>query len=587
MAGGSLSGKRDSRLNRGFQWQSIYQQWLENKDLDEKTRAELASIQANPVEIRDRFDGELEFGTGGLRGIIGAGTRRMNRYVIGRATQGLANYLLEKYSHVEEKKAAITYDSRHYSREFAEETALVLAANGIKALLFREMRPTPQLSFAIRELGCLAGVVITASHNPPQYNGYKVYGEDGGQAVPSLAEEITAAIKKVDYFKGIKLISKEEALKKGLLEYIGEEMDEVYLNKIKSLAFMPGDSNLKIVYSPLHGTGAFLIPRLLEELGYTKVFVVEKQAQPDPDFPTVKVPNPEEKESFELAFKLAQAKKADLVLATDPDADRVGCAVKDEKGRYIPLNGNQVGALLVDYLLKRLKEKGELPPNGAIVKTIVTGDLGKKIAASYGVQTVETLTGFKYIAEQIKRFEEKGERHFLFGYEESYGYLAGTFVRDKDAVIASALITEMASYYRQGGKDLLQVLEELSRSYGYHLEELESFELKDLSLAAKILSSFRNEPLEKLNGFQVVVKRDYSQQKAWDLKRGKTYDLSLPRSDVLFFELEGDAWFCIRPSGTEPKIKIYFSVTAGSKKEGEKKMRSLKNSVMARIQQAI
>ncbi len=561
-------------------WRQLYEEWLNSTVIDGETKAELRPLAGSPEEIKERFDGMLEFGTGGMRGIIGAGTRRMNKYVVRWATQGLANYLRESYPQRTEKKTAIAFDSRHRSREFAEETALVLAANGIKALLFEQMRPVPQLSFAVREFGCLAGVVITASHNPPHYNGYKLYGEDGGQLVPEQAGEIIRSIKAVHLFNGVRTISREEALAKGLLEYISEDFDDNYVQALSRLSFMPGDKSLGVVFSPLHGAGVTIVPRVLKEWGFKNVYIVEKQAVPDPDFSTVKVPNPEDREAFTLALELAGQKQAHLILLTDPDVDRVGCAVRNAQGSYTLLNGNQVGALLVEYILGRLKEKGRLPSNGVIIKTVVTGNLGKEIAAGYGIETLETLTGFKYIGEKIKQFEENKERRFLFGYEESYGYLAGTHARDKDAVVASALIAEMTAFYYERGQGLLEVLEELYRRHGYFLEDLVSRELKDLTAASEIMESFRDGRFDEVGGFKIMEKRDYREQKARNMITGETRFLELPRSDVLYFLLENDSWFCIRPSGTEPKLKYYFSVKAASGEEAAQKLASLKKALL-------
>jgi len=558
----------------------LYQRWLHSPLVDSRTKEELQSLAGNEAEIEDRFGGELSFGTGGMRGVLGAGSRRMNTYVIRRATQGFADYLNGRFADYTTIKVVIAYDSRRFSREFALEAALVLAANGIKVFLFREMRPTPQLSFAIRELDCQGGIIITASHNPPTYNGFKVYDEHGGQIVPARAEEITAAIDKVDYFNDVKLLTIEEAATKGLLVYLDEEMDRRYLERIKTLALQPGDAEMGIVYTPLHGTGVFLIPRLLREMGYAKIHVVTAQADPDPDFPTVKVPNPEERDSFALALALADAKDAALILATDPDADRVGCAVRDREGAYHLLNGNQVGALLVAYLLTRLKEKNALPPHGVIIKTIVTGNLGREIAATYGIPTLETLTGFKFIGEKIREFEEMGDRQFIFGYEESYGYLAGTFVRDKDAVIASALIAEMTAYYRQKGKTLLDVLEELFQKYGYYREELISLVLPEQQPADKLLHAFSGTGLRELAGIKITEIRDYRVGKAWDPWTKKERALSLPLSDATYFALADGSWFCIRPSGTEPKVKFYFAVQADSAAAAAKKMATLKEAVL-------
>ncbi len=562
--------------------EQLYHCWLNSEAVDNRTKEELRPLAGNRAEIEKYFAGELPFGTGGLRGVVGAGSTRMNIYVVRRATQGFADYINSKFAHINQKKAAIAYDSRRFSPEFALEAALVLAANGIKTYLFQKMRPTPQLSFAVRELGCQGGIVITASHNPPQYNGYKVYGEDGGQIVPDRAAEITNAIKKMDYFNDVKLISVDDAIKRDLLEYLGEEMDRRYLDQVKGLALQPGDDSMSIVYTPLHGTGVELIPRLLGELGYKNLHVVTAQTVHDPDFSTVKVPNPEERESFTLALELAASKKAELILATDPDADRVGCAIRSGEGDYILLNGNQVGALLVAYLLERLQEKDALPPNGVIIKTIVTGNLGREIAASYGIPTLETLTGFKFIGEKIGEFEEKQDRHFIFGYEESFGYLAGTFVRDKDAIIASALIAEMTAYHRQKGKTLLTVLEELYERYGYYREELVSLELSNQQEAEKLLGIFSDNSLQKIAGIKIREKRDYRLGIAWDPHTKKEHTLSLPASDVIFFALDQGCWFCIRPSGTEPKIKFYFAVQSDSAAAAEAKMHTLKEDVLAR-----
>jgi len=564
-------------------WQEIYELWLNSPGVDEETKAELKALQGHEVEIRDRFDGDLDFGTGGLRGIIGAGTRRMNRYVVGRATQGFADYLLTRYQDVEEKRAAIAFDSRRCSREFAEEAALVLAANGIKALLFSEMRPLPLLSFTVREMKCLAGIVITASHNPPQYNGYKIYGMDGGQAVPSLADPVTEAIKKVDIFRDVRRMPRDEAVQKGLLQYLGEEIDRLYLDQVSSLTFRPGDDHIRVVYSSLHGTGIHLVPRLLLEQGYTAVFIQQEQAEADPDFSTVTVPNPEDPSAYLLAKKLAEEKGADLILATDPDADRVGCAVRDNQGNYILLNGNQMGALLTHYLLSQLHERGRLPSNGVIIKTIVTGNLGQKIAASYGIQTLETLTGFKYIGEKIREFEESGEHTFLFGYEESYGYLAGTHARDKDAVQASLLIVEMASYYKRQGKTLLQVLEQLLERHGYFLEELESIHLENMALSEQIMTDLEDQGYSKIGGVRVIEKLDYARGLCTNMLTGEHRAINLPRSAVLCYRLECDSWFCVRPSGTEPKIKFYFSITAETRGKAREKMDAVKTAVLSRL----
>lgn len=559
--------------------EQVYQQWLDSELIDPAAKRELREIANDPKAIQERFGSELVFGTGGLRGIIGAGLNRMNVYVVRKATQGLANYINKQYP-ATKQQVAIAYDTRRYSREFAQAAAQVLAANGIKALIFAGPRPTPQLSFAIRELGCAAGVVITASHNPSRYNGYKVYGPDGGQAVSPLIDQLTQAIADVDIFRDVRNITEQEAKAQGLLETISPRFDELYLEQVASLSLSRPKQKLKVVFTPLHGTGSCFIPKLLKQTGYVDLSLVDEQMTADPEFPTVKIPNPEERQSFTMALELAGQKKADLVMATDPDCDRLGCAVKDEKGSYHLLTGNQIGALLLEYLLGRLKEKDSLPANGVIIKTIVTDDLGMKIAASYGVQTIETLTGFKYIGEKIKEFEATNSHDFLFGYEESYGYLTGTFVRDKDANIAGLLIAEMAAYYQERGQSLLQVLENLYQQFGYFKEELISLELKDETVANRLVAAFERQPLQ-IAGMKIVEKRDYERRKSWDILNNRTSELTLPHSKVLYYRFSDSSWFCIRPSGTEPKIKFYFSVVGSNNKEAENKLKKLKNTILA------
>ena len=473
--------------------------------IDPATKQELLEIENNPTAIRERFGSELVFGTGGLRGIIGAGLNRMNIYVVRRATQGPADYINKHYPKNSRKQVVIAYDTRHCSREFAQAAALVLAANGIKALILT--MPAPHhCRLLLSENPNAAGIVITASHNPPQYNGYKVYGPDGGQAVSPFIDQVAEAIAAVDIFRDADhLPTGAEA--RGLLETVSPRIDELYLAQVASLSLSRPKQKLKVVFSPLHGTGSCFIPELLKQTGYVDLFPVEAQMVADADFPTVRVPNPEDRQSFAMALDLAVQKKADLVMATDPDCDRLGCAVKDERGDYHLLTGNQIGALLVEYLLGRLKEKGELPPNGAIIKTIVSNELGMKIAASYGIETVETLTGFKFIGEKIKEFEATNSFDFLFGYEESYGYLAGTFVRDKDANIAGLLMAEMAAYYKERGQSLLQVLENLHQRFGYFKDELISLELKDEATADKHGRLDRQPP--QIEGMQIAEKRDY------------------------------------------------------------------------------
>ena len=558
----------------------VYQQWIQSDIIDAASKRDLREIENNPTAIQERFGSELVFGTGGLRGIIGAGLNRMNIYVVRKATQGLANYINKQYKGNPGQRVAIAYDTRHYSREFAQAAAQVLAANGIKALIFADARPTPLLSFAIRELECAAGIVITASHNPSEYNGYKVYEPDGGQAVSPFIDKLAEAIAAVDIFRDVGTISVQEAKTLGLLEIISPRLDNLYLEQVASLSLSRPKQRLKVVFTPLHGTGSCFIPSLLKQTGYIDLFVVAAQMAADPEFPTVKTPNPEDREAFAAALGLARQEKADLVMATDPDCDRLGCAVKNEKGDYNLLTGNQIGALLVEYLLGRLKEKDQLPDNGVIIKTIVTDDLGKKIAASYGVQTIETLTGFKYIGEKIKELEAAGSPDFIFGYEESYGYLAGTFVRDKDANIAGLLIAEMAAYYQERGQSLLQVLENLYQRFGYFKAELVSLELIDEAAADSLIAVLDRQP-PQIAGMQIVEKRDYNRSRSWDILNNRIHKLTLPRSKVLYYRFSDGSWFCIRPSGTEPKIKFYFSAVGANKEEAENKLTKLKDTVLA------
>ncbi|KXG76305.1 phospho-sugar mutase [Thermotalea metallivorans] len=572
-----------------------YNQWIASQYFDEEIKGELKSIENNEKEIEDRFYKDLEFGTGGLRGIIGAGTNRMNLYTVRRATQGFARYLLKETENAKDRGVVIAYDSRHKSPAFAEEAARVLAGNGIKVYLFESLRTTPELSFAVRELGCAGGIVITASHNPPEYNGYKVYGEDGGQIVPDEAEKIIAAIQKIEDYDRVKTMDREEALSKGLLVIIGEGIDRKYIDRVKGLALRREmiaamGKELKIVYTPLHGTGSMPIRRVLEELGFEKVWTVPEQEVPDPDFSTVKSPNPEEHEAFTLALALAEKVGADVVIGTDPDCDRVGVMTKNDKGKYQVLTGNQTGALLVDYILSAMKEKGEIPEKGVVIKTIVTGRMGEVIAKGYGVDTLDTLTGFKFIGQKIKEFESTGEKKFIFGYEESYGYLTGTFVRDKDAIIASMLICEMAAYYQSRGMTLYDALMALFQKYGYYWEGVEFIALKGrkgMEKIRKILEHFRGNPPRSIGNRRVHVIKDYERGKGIDVLTGKEEMLTLPLADVLHFTLEDGSWFCIRPSGTEPKVKVYFSVVGASADDAHEKLETLKNEVMDRIKQKI
>lgn len=562
-----------------------YNKWITDATFDEETQKELMAIKDDEKDIEDRFYKDLEFGTGGLRGVIGAGTNRMNKYTVGRATQGLANYIIKK--RVENPSVVIAYDSRRFSYEFAIDAARVLNSNGITAYVFSELRPTPELSFAVRELGATAGIVITASHNPPQYNGYKVYWSDGGQVVSPIAEELIAEANSIQDFSEIKCLEECEIEGKGLLKFLGKEMDDRYLEKVGSLALNPEtvgevQENFRIVYTPLHGTGNLPVRRALKEAGFTKVMVVPEQELPDMNFPTVKYPNPEEHEAFTLAIELAKKHNADIIIGTDPDCDRVGVVVRDTKGDYVVLSGNQTGALLVDYILGSRQKQGRLNEKSTIINTIVTGKLGEKIAESYNVGTISVLTGFKYIAEKIKEFETSG-REFLFGYEESYGYLAGTFVRDKDAVMTSMLICEMAACYKKNGKTLYEGLMDLYGKYGYYKESLTSITFKGkegMEEMVRLIDNLRNNPPGEINGARVTELRDYMDYRG---------PIPLPKENVLQFIMEDKSWFCVRPSGTEPKLKIYFSVIGQTSGEAEAAMTGLRTYVdeLVRSNQAV
>jgi len=556
----------------------VYESWLNNPKVDASTKEELRAIADKPAEIEDRFYRELEFGTGGLRGVMGAGTNRMNRYMIGRATQGFANYLLRNF---ESPSVVIAHDSRNNSDIFSLETAQVLAANGIKAYLFRSLRPTPQLSFAVRDLKAAGGVVVTASHNPPEYNGYKVYGEDGCQLVPHQAEQVIAEIRGVDAFEDVKRLSQAEAEAQGLIVWLGENEDNRFVHTVAAQSVHPevlksgAGSALSVVYTPLHGAGNMPVRWVLAAAGFTNVHVVPEQEQPNGMFSTVKSPNPEEHEAFTLAIKLADEVGADIIIGTDPDCDRMGAVVKNDKGEYVVLSGNQSGALMVHYLLSNLQAKGRLPANGAVIKTIVTSEMGADIARSYGSAVINTLTGFKYIGEKMTEFEATGEHTFLFGYEESYGYLAGTYARDKDAVVASLLICEAAAYYKTQGKTLYDVLLELYAKYGTYLEKLESRTLKGkdgVAQIAAIMADWRTNPPTEVGGIKVEQVLDY--ELGLD---------GLPKENVLKFLRADGSWFCLRPSGTEPKIKVYFAVRGDDLPGANAALGALVDAVMARV----
>ena len=565
-----------------------YEEWLENPYFDEATKSELKSIANDEKEIEERFYRDLEFGTGGLRGIIGAGTNRMNIYTVRKATQGLSNFILKEKA--EKKGVAIAFDSRNMSPEFAEEAALCLAANGIKAYIFPSLRPTPMLSFALRELGCTAGIVVTASHNPPEYNGYKVYWEDGAQITYPKDEQIIGEVNAVTDYASVKTMSREEAEKAGLYQVIGPEIDDKYIEALKSLAIhqqiiREEAQNLKIVYTPLHGTGNIPVRRILKELGFEKVYVVKEQELPDGNFPTVSYPNPEDKNAFTLALELAKEVDADIVLATDPDADRLGVYAKDAKtGEYMSFTGNMSGMLILEYILSQRKALGTLPENGAVVTTIVSGKMSKEITKEYGMTLIETLTGFKYIGEQIKFFEQTGSHEYVFGYEESYGCLVGTHARDKDAVVAVMALCEVAAYCRHQGITLCDQMETLFKKYGYYKEGLCTVTLKGQEGAKKIQSmmeQIRTNVPDAVGGLKVLRFRDYRENIIRDCATGEETATGLPRSNVLYFELENDAWCCIRPSGTEPKIKFYIGVKGSDDADAQEKLDTLTKAVEA------
>ncbi len=572
-----------------------YNFWCESEIFDENTREELKAI-TDDKEIEDRFYKDLSFGTGGLRGVIGAGTNRMNIYTVTKATQGLANYILKNNG--ADKGVAIAYDSRHMSIEFSEAAALCLNANGIKTYRFDSLRPTPELSFALRELGCVAGIVITASHNPPEYNGYKVYGEDGSQITDNAANEIIGEINNITDLSTIKKIDRKTAQEKGLYHTIGKEIDDRYMEELKKLVLSPDSiknmaSQFTIVYTPFCGTGNVPVRRVLKELGFTNVYVVAEQEKPDGDFPTLEYPNPEDPKAFTLALKLAREVDADIVLATDPDADRLGVYAKDSKtGEYVSFTGNMSGLLIAEYELSRKQELGLLPENrkdGALVKTIVSSEMAGAIVKEYGITLIEVLTGFKYIGEQIKFFEERkaknepGAYEFLFGYEESYGCLVGTHSRDKDACVAVMALCEAAAYYKEKGLTLWDQMLRIYEKYGYYCEDLVAITMKGADGAAKIqdiIAGMRNHPIKNIGNFKVLAQRDYKEDKRVDYVTGKVTKTGLPNSNVIYYEFENEGWCCVRPSGTEPKIKFYVGVKGDSLEDSKEKMKQLKEALL-------
>ena len=571
-------------------YKELYNEWLSNPYFDEATKAELEAIADNEKEIEDRFYTSLEFGTAGLRGVIGAGVNRMNIYTVRKATQGLANYILKVGG--ESKGVAIAFDSRRMSPEFADEAALCLAANGIKAYVFESLRPTPELSYAVRELKCIAGINITASHNPPEYNGYKVYWEDGAQITPPHDGGIMDEVKAVTDWATVKTMTKDEATKAGLYNVIGAEIDDKYIAELKKQVKRPEAikemaKELKIVYTPLHGTGNIPARRVLAELGFENVYVVAEQELPDGNFPTVSYPNPEAEEAFELALKLAKEKDADLVLATDPDADRLGVYVKDTKsGEYITLTGNMSGCLLGEYELSQIKELSGIPADGALIKTIVTTNMADAIAKYYDVKLIEVLTGFKFIGQQILGFENTGKGTYLFGFEESYGCLIGTHARDKDAIVATMALCEAAAYYKTQGKTLWDAMVDMYEKYGYYKDDVKSITLKGIEGLAKIqeiLNTLRNDTPAQIGSYKVVSARDYKLDTIKDMATGEVKPTGLPQSNVIYYDLTDDAWLCVRPSGTEPKVKFYYGVQGTSLEDAAKKSEDLGAEVLAMI----
>ena len=575
-------------------YKEVYESWLNNPYFDEDTKKELQALEGNDKEIEDRFYRELEFGTAGLRGVIGAGTNRMNIYTVRKATQGLANYIISQNG--QNKGVAIAFDSRHMSPEFADEAALCLNANGIKAYVFESLRPTPELSYAVRKLSCIAGINITASHNPPEYNGYKVYWEDGAQITPPHDTGIMQEVAAITDYQNVKTMDKAAAVAAGLYESIGAAIDDAYIAELKSQvlhwdAIKEAQKDITIVYTPLHGTGNIPARRVLKELGFENVYVVPEQELPDGDFPTVSYPNPEAKEAFTLGLALAKEKNADLVLATDPDADRLGVYVKDAKsGEYITLTGNMSGCLLADYEIGQRKALKGLPDDGALVKTIVTTNMADAIAKAYGVKLIEVLTGFKYIGQQILGFEQKKKGTYLFGFEESYGCLIGTHARDKDAIVATMALAEAAAYYKTQGKTLWDAMIDMYEKYGYYKDGIQSVTLKGIEGLAKIqeiLNTLRDNTPAKFGEYEVLRVRDYKTGIIRDVRTNEETPTGLPVSNVLYYELSDDAWLCVRPSGTEPKVKFYYGIKGTSLEDADQKSEALGKEVVSMVEKMI
>ncbi|MBY0095215.1 phospho-sugar mutase [Mesobacillus maritimus] len=571
-------------------WKAKAQKWLEYENLDHELKQELEQLKNNEVGLEEAFYKDLEFGTGGMRGEIGAGTNRMNLYTIRKASAGLATFIEENGEEAKKRGVVIAYDCRHKSPEFAMEAAKTLATRGIHTYVFEELRPTPVLSFAVRYLNAFAGIVITASHNPPEYNGYKVYGEDGAQLPPNSADTVIDRVNQIENELNITVSDEQKLIDEGLIQMIGSDVDQAYLEKLLTISEnpeLPNETEVKVVFTPLHGTANIPVRKGLEAMNYANVTIVKEQEQPDPEFSTVKSPNPEEHAAFELAIKEGKKVDADLLIATDPDADRLGIAVKDNQGEYTVLTGNQTGALLLHYILTQKKEKGTLPNNGLVLKTIVTSELGAAVAKSFGLETMDVLTGFKFIAEKINQFEQTNEYKFLFGYEESYGYLIGDFARDKDAVQAAVLAVEVCAYYKKKGLSLYDALLNIFDEFGYYQEGLRSLTLKGkegAELIQKTLAAFRAEKLTNINGLKVAAIEDYLTSTRIKTNGGEE-QIDLPKSNVLKYLLEDGSWMCLRPSGTEPKIKFYFGVSSNSFDESKKKLSDIEQKLMDLVEE--
>jgi len=570
-------------------WKNSYLKWKQFENLDMELSSRLKEMENNDLQLEDAFYKDLEFGTGGMRGELGPGTNRMNIYTIRKASEGLARYI-EGFGDIAKMRGVvIAYDSRHKSPEFAMEAAKTLATHGINTYVFEELRPTPELSFAVRYLHAFSGIVITASHNPPEYNGYKVYGEDGAQLPPAAADEVIAKVNEVENELEIKVDTEDDLKSRGLITMIGEKIDQAYLQQMFTISENPElarETDIRIVFTPLHGTAENPVKNALKAFGYQNVFIVKEQEKPDPQFSTVASPNPEEKAAFELAISYGLKHDADILIATDPDADRLGIAVKDENGEYVLLTGNQTGAILLHYLLSQKAEKGTIPANGKVFKTIVTSEIGRKIAESYNIPVEDVLTGFKFIGEKIKQYEATGEYKFLFGYEESYGYLIGDFARDKDAVQAAILACEACAFYQKQGKTLYDALLDIYEQFGYYKEDLKSLTLKGKEGAEKIkqlLERFRTEPPAQINNAKLTMAEDYKTSKRVNVRENTMEEIRLPKSDVLKYYLEDGSWICLRPSGTEPKVKFYFSVHTESIEKSNTKLQALAEDFMKQV----